>query len=201
MSKFNSQNMPRKEGKEFKIVSADNHLARCYSLIDLGTQTYEYKGEVKEQRKVRITWELPNETDIFDGEEKPMIIGNKYTWSFSEKGNLRKMLESWRGQKFTKDEVNEFDEEKILGVPCLINVIHAKNSDGSRTYANIGSVSKVMKNMECPEQFNPSFCYSINDDGFEGEIWDALPEFMQNEIKESLEYKQLEEFNAPIDGN
>ena len=40
-------------------VPAGTHIARCYSMIHIGTTTWEYLGETKETDKVRISFEIP----------------------------------------------------------------------------------------------------------------------------------------------
>lgn len=82
--------LPKPEGGNFSPVPAGNHIAICYRLIDLGTQLVEWKGAKKTQRKVLISWELPNEL-MTEGEYagQPFTIGRRYTWSMSDKANLR----------------------------------------------------------------------------------------------------------------
>ena len=55
--------------KEYKLVPAGSHLARCYRLVDLGTQRSDYEGNVKFLRKVMINWELHSEDD----EGQPLV--------------------------------------------------------------------------------------------------------------------------------
>jgi hypothetical protein len=43
-------------GGSFKPMPAGMHLARCYRVIDLGTQKVEWKGSTKLQAKVLVQW-------------------------------------------------------------------------------------------------------------------------------------------------
>ena len=174
------------EGKEFEIVEPGNYLARCYSMIALGTHVKEFDGKEKKQEKVRITWELP--TEIMES-GKPFSIGKQYTLSMFESSNLRKDLQSWRGRAFTEEEAESFDITKVLDVPCMINVIHATSKDGSKTYANIASITPLPKGLVAPEKINPTFVFTV-DDFTDFTEFSKLPEFIQNQIKESLEYNQ-----------
>ncbi|MHA1379626.1 MAG: hypothetical protein ACTSRG_14730 [Candidatus Helarchaeota archaeon] len=45
--------------------------------------------------------------------------------SLHAKATMRKFLESWRGKKFTKEELEGFDLQKILGKPCQLQIIHS----------------------------------------------------------------------------
>ena len=62
-------------GKTFAPVEAGNYVARCYSMVHIGTISDEYKGEKKEASKVRLTFELPTETKVFKEEngEQPYV--------------------------------------------------------------------------------------------------------------------------------
>ena len=73
-----------------EIVPSGTHIARCYSMIHIGTVEWEYNGEQKFSNKVRLTFELPNEMREFSGEQKPMVISKEYTLTMHEKSNLRK---------------------------------------------------------------------------------------------------------------
>ena len=59
-----------KTGNNFELTPAGNHIARCYSMIEIGTVKEDFKGEVKNLHKVRITWELPLEQRVFRSEER-----------------------------------------------------------------------------------------------------------------------------------
>lgn len=177
---------------DYKIPDTGNFPARCIQVIDIGTQSWEsamYGSQVK--HKVRISWELPTETVMYDEEkgEQPFIISKEYNLSFNEKAGLRIMLESWRGKKFTDEEMKAFSEQQILGKACMLNVTH--NTSGENIYANIASVTPMPKGMECPPQVHPSIFLSLDPDEFNQEVYDALPEFIQKKIADSPEGQKV----------
>ena len=176
-------------GVKRELIPADTYVARCYSMIHVGTNEEDIMGETKRLNKVRLTWELPNELREFDGVQKPLVISKEYTLSMHEKATLRKDLESWRGLGFTEEEAKSFDVTKLLGVPCMLSVVHTKSKAGDM-YAKIGSISKIMKGMQCPAQFNPSFEFNYTDK-FSDEVVESLPDFIKEKIKSSEEYKEL----------
>ena len=49
--------------KEFKLVPQGTHLARCYRIIDLGTQQTEWQGQEKFLRKIMVAWEIYGEDE------------------------------------------------------------------------------------------------------------------------------------------
>lgn len=167
-------------------VEAGTYIARCYSMVHIGTNSFEWQGVTKKTNKVRITFELPTELHVFkEGEEaKPCVISKEYSLSLHEKSKLRPILEAWRGKKFTEEEIKDFDLTKLVGVPAFISVIH--NEKG---YAEIASISKIPKGMECPPQVNPSV--TLDYENFNPEIFDKLPEFLKLKIKSSEEYKKM----------
>ena len=173
--------MPKNEGSSFTPPPAGTHIAICYRIIDCGTQEVVWQGNTKHQYKVLITWELPEEL-MEDG--RPFTIGQMYTLSSHEKALLRQHLESWRGKAFTEEEFGTFDLTKLLGVPCLLGIVH-NHKDGN-TYANISSISKLHKGMQAPSPINPQIHFSL--DKPDWDVFESLSEGLQNKIKQSPEY-------------
>lgn len=176
-------------GGSFQLAPAGAHPARCIHVIDLGTQHDTYMGKPKIQRKVRIGWELVNEKAVFIEEkgEESFMIGQDYTMSLGEKANLRHMLESWRGKPFTADELKGFNLNVLLGKSCLVNVIHKKSIATKRDYAQVTSVVPLPKGMQCAKPSLPKVSYEIEDG--ENDAFSALPEWIQDKIKASQEFK------------
>jgi hypothetical protein len=184
------------DGGNFIQVEPGTYVARCYSMIEIGTVEIEYKGDKKKQHKVSITWELPTETAIFheDRGPEPFVVSKKYTLSMHEKANLRKDLESWRGKGYTDEEAEKVDITKLIGQPCLLSVIQQpRPDDASKTYTAISSITKMMKGQDCPDQINPTRILSY--DNFNWEVFDSLSDFMKDQIRSSDEFKQMQEPN------
>jgi hypothetical protein len=173
----------------FELVPAGNHIARCYSMIEIGTVEEEFQGEKKTLKKVRITWELPLETKVFKPEngEQPYSISKEYTLSMHEKANLRRDLESWRGKGFSETEAVRFDITKLLGVPCMLNVIHKVSKSGN-DFAAISSITPLAKGTSCPDQVNKSFEFGYAE--FSQAKFDSLPEWLRDKMKVTPEYKK-----------
>ena len=174
----------------FDLTPAGNHVARCYSMIEIGTVEENFKGEPKTLHKVRISWELPSETKVFNTEkgEQPYSISKEYTLSMHEKSNLRRDLQAWRGKAFTEDEANAFDITKLLGQPCMVNVVHEASKNGN-TYANVSGITPLPKGFVCPPAVNPVFVLSY--DEFDFNKFDKLPEFIRNKMIVTPEFKRV----------
>ncbi len=173
-------------GKKRELAPQGNHVAICYKMIELGTITDTFQGEDVTRHRVLLYWELSNEPKDFDGsgKESPISVSKEFTLSMNEKSTLRKMLESWRGKAFTKDEANAFDITKLMGIPCMVNVIHVTSGTGNQ-YENVSSITPLPKGMEKPTAVNKTIEFSI--DGFDQALFDSFPDFIKEKINSSAE--------------
>lgn len=179
-------------GAPRELIPAGNYVARCYKMIQIGTVDEIILGEKKTLNKVRIGWELPTELKVFSEEkgEQPLVIDKEFTLSMHEKSNLRAALKSWRGKDFTDKEAESFDITKLIGAPCMINIIHKPGKkDPSKTYQEISGITPMPRGMKAPPQINPTFILSYDD--FSEEKFSSLPDFIKNKMITSLEYKAL----------
>lgn len=172
----------KETGGDFKQPPAGNHPARCYKIVDLGTQVGEYQGEPTVRNQVLLTWELP--TELMD-DGRPFSVSAFVTNSLNEKAKLRGWLEAWRGKAFTPDELEGFDLEKILGTTCMLNVIH--NAKGK---AVVSSIARLPKGLECPVAVNEKSVFWIEQ--WDADNYNALPDGIKKIIQQSKEYTSKE---------
>lgn len=177
-------------GGDFAKAPEGTHVARCYRVIQLGTITKNILGQDKRIHEVRIDWELPNELHVFSEEngEEPFTIGTTYTLSLAENAKLRKMLESWRGKKFTDEELKGFDVSKLIGATCLVNVGHNESKAG-KIYADVMSVMPVVKGTEVPGPILQPLLLEF--DTFDWNAYESLSQHWQDRIANSEEYGAL----------
>jgi hypothetical protein len=175
---------------EREPVPSGLHVARCYSMIEIGTVSEIFDGQSKTSKKVRLTFELPNELRVFKPEngKQPMSISKVFTLSMHEKATLRKFLEQWRGKKFSEQEAKRFDVSNLLGKACMVTIIH-KDKDG-KIKSYIDAVAPVMTGLNCPDQVNANKILSY--DAFDWDIYNSLPTFIQNDIAVTPEYGRLQ---------
>ncbi len=178
-------------GGDHTPVPAGTYVARCYSMIHIGTVEENIMGESKWLNKVRITWELPTETKVFKEEsgEQPFVISKEFTLSMNEKANLRKFLEGWRGKGFSEDEAKAFDITALLGKPCMISVIH-KTSKKGNLFAEISSCSALPKGLICPDQVNANLEINYTDH-WSAQEFSKLPQFIKDKMVSSKEFKSM----------
>jgi hypothetical protein len=173
-----------------QLPPSGTFIARCFSVIDLGSHQSEFNGAARIARKVRIGFELPEE--LMDN-GKPFAISKEFGLSLHAKANLRKRLESWRGRPFTAEELNGFNLSALLGATALVNITHENRRDGSGKFAHIAAITKPMRGQQCPPPINPPVEYSV-DQGQNG-IFANLPEWMREKISKCAEWK----LDAPVE--
>lgn len=179
-------------GQPFKQVPPGNFVARCYSLIDLGTQTSERFGN--SAHKIRISWEVFGEDEAGqpltierDGRQMPMTVSSEYTLSLNDKALLRKVLASWRGKDFTADEAKGFDISKLLGAYCLLNVTNSEGANG-KTYANVSGVTPLPKAMSASKPAGVHPLQQFDLDNPDMDLFESLPQFVKDKIESSPEW-------------
>ena len=175
--------------KDFKIAPAGLHMARLYSVIDLGHQATEWAGETKIMHKVVLTWELHGDDDagnpLQTDDGKPLIVSKRYTVSLGDQSTLRKDLESWSGKKMTEEDRKAFDLKTLLNKFCMLSIVHS--DDGK--YANVGSINSVPTAIRnaIPEGINAPISFWLNE--YTKEQYDALPKYYREKITESSEWR------------
>lgn len=174
-----------KASSDFKPVPAGTHAAVCTMVVDMGVQP---GGKFKPKHQIYLRWEIPAEvvewTDA-EGNKKsgPAVIGRTYTLSLSEKANLRADLESWRGRLFSEAELAGFDVADVLGKPCVLGITHKQGADG-KTYANVATVSGLMKGLAKPVATGKLLKYDI--DNHDPAVFDQLPGWLQTKINDRV---------------
>ena len=179
---------------ERKLPEAGATVGVLYSLVDLGHQKTNWDNQEKWTPKVRLTFELPDQTDEYEVEEKgkrttvqkPMVVSIEQTRSLGEKASLRKLLEQWRGQTFTAKELQAFSLKNLLGKPAMLTLIH-KTSQQGRQYCAIAGASKLPKGMKAPATTTNDQLYYEIEQG-EGGQFNDMPDWLQEKIRASKEF-------------
>lgn len=172
-------------GGDFQHAPVGTHVARCIRLIDLGTQQGEWMGKPIFKNQVLVMWELCNEMMEIEGEKKPFIVSKFYTNSLSEKANLRKDLEQWRGRPFKDEELKKFDLQSILGAQGLLSVVEKGNG---KEGVKVSGVMKLPKGQEAPPPKNETFAFWL--DEFDATRFESLSEGIKKIIQKSPEFAE-----------
>lgn len=171
----------------FKPVPSGMHLARCYRIVDMGTQITTWKGQTKQQPKVMLQFEVHSEdadgNPIVTDKGEPMSISKNFTASLGENAILRQELENWRSRAFTADELKGFQLKNVLGVWAMLSVVKEQGNDGNE-YTNISSINPVssqIKKAGLPEGHNELKIFDLENPDM------ALFETFGNKIKEKIQ--------------
>lgn len=179
---------------DYENPPAGVHPARCYRLIDLGTQKSTFQGETKSTRKLLLSFELLSEEPterMSDG--RPFSVSRRFTQSLGDKAALRKFIESWRGRAFTPEELAQgFDISRILGAYGLVNLVQTER-DG-REYVNIASISPLPKTMPKPTGENEPILFDLSKPDWA--VFDTLSDRLKEQISESPEYQAARQMPA-----
>jgi len=179
--------------KERQLPEAGATIGVCFSIVDKGNQKTNWDGQEKYMPKVRLAFELPEQT--IEGEvtengkttkvTKPMVVSMELTRSLGERATLRKHLETWRGQAFTSKELAAFNLKNLLGKAAMLTLVN-KTSQAGREYCSIQGLAKLPKSVKAPTTTeNKQVFYEIEEGT--GGAFSELPEWLQKSILESKE--------------
>lgn len=163
------------DSENFEKTPLGLQQAICTFIEDIGTQEGSYKGKPTLTHQIVIVWELAEKMRKGDNIGKPFGMIKFYTLSLSEKANLRKDLESWRGRAFTPEELKGFEVENIKLANCYLNIIEKEKLDG-KIWAQIASISPLLKGVQPISKINAS-----------------APEWIQKMRERSVEWNEQSE--------
>lgn len=185
---------------DFVLPPAGGHPAVCYIMAMLGTQEFSYEGEASKKQAIMFSFELLGDEMMKDG--RPFSINTRIMpFSSHEKSNLRKMVQSWRGQPYTEQQLMEMGGlpvSKLIGQPAYVNVVHNSSANKpDRVYANIFSVMKLPKGIPAPKPVNDPVVYSAAH--HDQAAFNKLPEYIQAKVVMSPEYQAHMARLKPVD--
>jgi hypothetical protein len=172
--------------KQRQLITAGQHMARIVQVIDMGLQKQpDWQGQAKPPAyMMHITFEFPNERIDIQGESKPMWKSRDLKLSNHEMSICYKWYKKL-------DPNNEFkgDWSKLINKECAILVIHeeGKGKNAGKTYDKIADVMPLMAGMTVPPLENDPHLFELTSPNLE--VFEAQPDWLQNKIKENLEYE------------
>lgn len=173
-------------------MEAGVYMAVCVAVADLGDQYSErFKNT---SRKVVFSFDIPSETVEIDGKQHPRQLSKRCTFSVSKNGILYKLLNAWLNANYSEQELGEIDLFDLIGRGCQVRV--TVSDDGA--YNNIEDVMALPKGIPAPQSPTKPIAYDIDRDGFSGEVWDSLPNWMRDVIEKSEQY-QSDPPDKPLD--
>jgi len=184
-----------KEHRTFLPVPEGSHIARCYAVIDLGMQYSKFYDVTLP--KIMIGWEL---TDRLTEEGKPFVHFQRYTTSLNTRSSLRTLLEGWRGQNFTSEELAGFDLKKILGASCYLTIKQVLNLQTQQYWPKVLAICPLPQLIVCPPPINKPIYFNL--DHYSEYDYLAVPESIRKHINLALPIEKLaknkQELPAPV---
>ena len=168
--------------------------ARLVQILTLGVQKQRpYKGEEKPPvLELMLTYEMLDEfmknEDGEDLEDKPRWLSETFAFH-----NLSAELAKSTKRYYALDANGEHDGDwsKLIGAPCMVTVTQSegKGANVGRIYENVASVSAMRPKeaSKAPELVNPPKVFDFYDPDME--IFGALPEWLQNKMKDALDFE------------
>ena len=186
------------KGTVREVIPQGLYLSVCCAVFDVGTQDLVFEGHHKDVHQVIIVWELPECRMTIEAEGKkieiPRVISRTFTLTWDNRGHLRKLLESWRGQAFTKEQIEaNFDLGNLVGVAGQLQVLH--NEKDGNTYANVDVVLPMPKGIARPEGERKTRFFSLEED-IDIDTLRDVPNWIVEKIKASKEYR--ERYEGPV---
>ncbi|WP_350296354.1 phage replication initiation protein, NGO0469 family [Limnohabitans sp. Rim8] len=180
--------------EERPLVPPGIHLARCYGIINLGTQKTTHLGGIKHLNEVMLQFELHDVGEaggqLFTANGKPMSISKSFTLSLAEKATLRKDIQTWHGRKFTPDELRGFQLKSVLGEWALISVTNGMDQNG-QDFASIAAIRPVSPQVRQaaarPAGHNKLQFFVCEDPDIE--LFDSFSESLKEKIRKSPEWQ------------
>lgn len=174
-------------------LPAGTYPARLVQVIDLGLQPQKpYEGQSKPPANmVHVTYESSDEF-IVDKEGKEVL--DKPRW-FSEDFPMhnpeKDMATSTKRAKVIDPECKlDFDWSQFIGLPVGVILVAnpGKGKNKGRTFNNVVGLSSLRpKDVEgLPELVNEPKVFSLDEPDME--VFNALPQFLQDQIKGNLEF-------------
>jgi hypothetical protein len=120
-----------------KIKAANSNFDPCPEFtgkavcVDL-TPLRRQQSQFGERDVFKVVFEVDMERE--DG-SRFCVWSRNFTPSLNEKANLRRFIRGWFGRDLTKEELNDFDTELLIGRPAQVVVVHEHKD--SEVYANV----------------------------------------------------------------
>lgn len=191
---LNAKNIPGSGSKFTPPPALDpgSYPARVVQILSLGLQKQDpYKGEEKEPRQeLMVTYELLDEflqdEDGNDIEDKPRWISETFPMH-----NLDADLAKSTKRYLALDPDMEVDGDwaELAGTPCTVVLAQyssKKNPDIVRNKVVSISSMRAKEANKAPELVNPPKVFDIDEPDME--IFWSLPQWLQDKMKENLEY-------------
>ena len=181
--------------KEFKPqdpIEAGTYPARVVQVLDLGLQEQRpYQGQEKPPaNEIMLTYELLDEFCLDDDgepmEDKPRWISETMPIR-SLQSELAKSTKRYEAIDPSHNYSGDFSQ--MVGDPCMVTItVSPPSKKTGKVYNNITGVAsmRVKQAKSAPELVNPPKTFDLDEPDME--VFESLPEWLQDKIKGNLEF-------------
>jgi hypothetical protein len=141
----------------FIAAPEGSHIARCCRVIELGLQKSKTYQTIFP--KILLAWELPHQL-LSDGQ--PFLVTATYYLHLHKRTRLMGLLENWRGQPFTEEEVAHYKKEGFV-------------------FKQLLGIAPLPEGIVCPSPMNSPIFYGF--DEHSEAAFAAVPERIRNKIR------------------
>lgn len=165
------------------------HNVICCQIVDFGTHDKEWQGKIiGKVNKVNFGFEFVDITLESDKGPYHPIWGAQFTNSLGKKSSLRPLLEGWRGKPFTKEEAEDFDLSKLLGLSCVLIIQPNANNN-----PKIQAIAKAPAPFEGKRELRE---FWVEEGCFDNDVPDWMPDWMKEEINSCYECTEGFDFDS-----
>lgn len=165
------------------LVESGSYLAVCVGVLAIGEQYVDrsaFGGKSGYERQLTFVFELPTEI----GEDgKPKQLNKDVNATSALTGSLYAILKAWNARDYNREQLEQADLSEQLGKPCQITVSVSESG-----YSRISGITAIPKGIPAPESITPIMLFNVED--WDDAVFNALPEWAQNKIKNSTQYQK-----------
>lgn len=207
LSVFDGDTAPVKEKRSSVLPKTGATVGILYSVVDCGTvRRQDQKDPTKsyDERNLRLSFELPSQTELFDGVKKPLVQHEGFVRFQTTPGQLVKVNNKTGKSRPTLTgyaaallgEVPQaLNPAALIGKACLLTLSADAKKDGTPA-VTVSAVTGVPEGLPVPAMFNKPFAYSVQFHGFDSPEFKSLPKFLRRSLTETIEFAQFKEQDA-----
>jgi hypothetical protein len=177
------------KGPQQEVMEAGTYPARVVQVIDFGVQEQRpYKGVAKPpQQTIYMTYEFLDEfckdEEGEDQEDKPRWLSEQFAL-LSLEADLATSTKRYKALDPDEDFGGDFT--LLVSAPCMVTINQYESKGVMRNGVSSVAPMRPKEAAKAPDLVNPPKVFLI--DAPDLEIFKSLPEWMQEKIKESLEF-------------
>lgn len=164
-------------------MEAGTYLGICVGVIGLGEQETELQGKTRYVEKVKFIFETPEATIDQDGEQNPRQLSVEFSVARKATSRLRQFLSGWLGKMLSDEEYLDMDIFGLIGRNANLNVVRSEDNQ----YANIASAAPLRRSEQPMQARAQPMLFDADD--WDEKVFDTLPEYLQERLKQSTQYK------------